>query len=411
MMRLALLAAVALIVAPSHVLAWGQPTHGAISFNVLERFAGEMPRVCSDPATRNTYLHASYSPDQYVLQGPEYVHLDRNFSLFLFKHAKNARQLAIAYGWSTHQEEDSVGHGRYITEDGMTHLLKELTMDARFLFQGSRGESQTVKEAGAAWDAEQIEAASRDYTAKYGSKYKVISQAMANTTGYVFTAYMTAVKGILYALWYGRIKWKPDLYPRTEWQGYVLESVEQARKWCKDPFSFSNSSLEAADAARFQGLFKQPDLSNEVEPVREEAPLEDSAATLARVTAAVESYSANRKRAPLVSSFGNPKDAEHGNSHIMLQNEKLVALGGELLKCQSIKLEERTEGGFHHVRARVLSKKKFMVDMARLLKNSGVFGTDARVAPGAGGSMQDFLNSLAADAEKAAQEAPEEPEQ
>lgn len=410
-MRVLVLALFALSLVPGHVLAWGQPTHGAISYNVLEKHGAAMPRVCTDAATRNTYLHASYSPDQYVLQGPEYVHLDRNFSLYLFKHAKNARQLALAYGWSTHQEEDSVGHGRYITEVGMTHLLKELTMDARFLFQGSRGESQTVKEAGAAWDGEQIEAASRDYTAKYGTKYKVITASMANTVGYVFTAYMTAVKGICYALWYGRIKWKPDLYPRSEWQPYVLESVEQARKWCKDPFSFSNSSLEVADAARFQGLFKQPDLSNEVEQVREEAPLVDSNETLANVTAAVASYQNNRKRAPMASAFGNPTDPEHGNSHLMLQNDKLIALGGELLKSQSIKLEEHAEGGFHQVRARVLSKKKFMVDMARLLKESNLFGADARVAPGAGGSMTDFLNSLVKDAEKAAQEAPEEPEQ
>lgn len=410
MMRFLTLAALALTAVPTSLLAWGQPTHGCISYNLLEKHGTAMPKVCTDTATRNTYLHASYSPDMYVLQGPEYVHLDRQFALYLFKHAKNARQLAIAYGWSTHQEEDSVGHGRYITEVGMTHLLKELTMDARFLFQGSRGEATTVREAGAAWDAEQIENASRDYAAKYGSKYPVISQAKSNTTGYVFSAYMTAVKGVLYALWYGRIKWKPDLYPRTEWQGYLLESVEQARKWCGDPFSFSNASADLKQSDRFAGLFKTPELGDEVAPVREEAPLVESSETLANVAAAVGAYQAQAKRQPMVSPFGNPKDPERANSHLMLQSERLVALGQKLMACPSIKVEERAEGGFHEVRCKVVSKRKFMVDMARLLKESGAVGTDARVAPGAGGTMEDFFTSLAQDAEKAAQEAPEEPE-
>lgn len=400
------------LLCPASLFAWGQPTHACISHNTLEKHAATMPKVCLDPATRPTYLHASYSPDMYVLQGPEYVHVDRQFSLLLFQHAKTARQLALAYGWSTHQEEDSVGHGRYITESGLPHMYKELVMDARFLFQGSRGESTTVKELGSAWDAEQIEAATRDYAAKYGSKHPVISQAMANTTGYVFAAYITAVKGVLYALWYGRIKWKPDLYPRSQWQGFLLESVEQTRKWCADPFSFSGSSSELSAAVGFTALFKAPGHAElEVAPSVEAAPVAPEF-TNAQVARAVAAYEQEAGKRPLVRAFGRASNHDSGSSHVLLQHSRFVKLGQKLMASGGIKLEERADGAYHQVRARVTSKRKFMKDLSSMLKQGGAapFAADARVARGAGGAVEDFFGELAKDADKAAQEAPEEPE-
>lgn len=409
MNRMLALALLALAAVPSSLLAWGQPTHACLSYDTIEAHGAKMPKVATDPATKDTYLHASYSPDMYVLQGPEYVHLDREFSLFLFKHAKTARQLAIAYGWSTHQEEDSVGHGRYIREVGLPHLYKELCMDCRFLMQGSRGESDTVKGIAAAWDAEQIEAATRDYAAKYGSKWPVISQSTANTTGYVFSAYCTAVKGVLYALWYGRIKWHKEIYPRSEWQGYVQEAVEQAHKWCEDPFSFSGSTAETESAKRFTALFAAPSNGDEVAPSTADAalPLIEPEKTLANVAAAVSGYEEAKSKTPRVSAFGG-KNGE--NSHVLLQGTEFIKLGNTLMQSKSLQVEEKNEGTFHMVRTHIKNKKAFLKDLATALKSSGLTMKDARIAPGAGGSMDDFFSGLQHDAEQGASDAPAEPE-
>ena len=406
MTRMLALALLALGLAPSNLLAWGQCTHACLTFDTLEKHGAEMPKVATDPATKDTYIHASYSPDMYVLQGPEYVHLDREFSLLLFKHAKTARQLAVAYGWSTHQEEDSVGHGRYITEVGLPHMYKEMVMDSRFLFQGSKGESDTVKHAGAAWDAEMIEAASRDYSEKYGSKYPVISQAMANTTGYVFSAYITALKATEYALWYGRVKWHSDLYPRSEWQGYVAEAVDQAHKWCADPFSFSGSSAETANAAMFKTLFVAPAQGEEVAPAGDLTEVNPDQ-TLANIANAVAGYDEHQSKMPRVSAFGG-KGPEGEVSHVMLQQARFIKLGQKLLTTKNIKVQETGEGAFHEVRTQITSKRKFLADVARLLKETSA--VDARVAPGASGTMDGFFSDLQKDAEKGSQDAPEEPE-
>ncbi|MBI3891590.1 MAG: hypothetical protein HY303_08685 [Candidatus Wallbacteria bacterium] len=161
------LSVLALSLMPGAALGWGQPDHAVLGLHVVEQFGSVLPAFCTAPDTRNTFIMANYSPDYFVLQGPHYVHLDRNFPIFMIAHAQDSRALAYAYGWGAHQEEDEVGHGRYIIEKGLPHLYKEIVMGTRLMYQGNDTERKMVRSCSSVWDARLINLASKDYVAKY----------------------------------------------------------------------------------------------------------------------------------------------------------------------------------------------------------------------------------------------------
>ncbi|MBI4869883.1 MAG: hypothetical protein HY816_23325 [Candidatus Wallbacteria bacterium] len=369
--------------------AWGQPDHAVLGLQVVQKYGSSLPAFLTAPETRNTFILANYSPDYFVLQGPHYVHLDRNFPIFMISHARDSRALAYAYGWGAHQEEDEVGHGRYIVEKGMPHLYKEIVMGARLMYQGTSEERKLVRNASSVWDARLINLATKDYRAKYGpEKYREISEIEANTVGYAFAAYLAGLKAVQVVLWYGRLKWKPDIYPISQWSGYQAEAVEQCRKWAIDPMAFSNVSDESERRQLFQKAFASGD---EAVPLAQPMVKVDSSKTKVRIRQAVQAMTA-----------GAAKTAGKGDQpiggHPLMANPEFLDVCDGMLDSRSVKVQEQASGDTRQIDVQVTEDKQLLKD----------FQAAAEAQPGRKGiwpafaaqqqEMRDLMRTLAREA-------------
>lgn len=394
------------ILCPGQLAAWGQPAHAVTSWNTILKYGDRLPSACRDDDTRDLYLYASYGPDQYILHGPEYIHIDRHFSQMLFARAQSKEQLAFAYGWVSHQEQDVSGHGRYITESGMDHIYKELVIDSRLLKQGDFGERRVVREMKSVWDTGMISGATEDYVARYGSKYPVLSPANVNTTGYVFSVYLVAVKGILYALWYGRVKWKPSLFPRDDWHLFEEESVVQTYRWVHAPLSFGTDTRELQRLENFG--FKMMDgegLEPPEFPSLGSGVAVGEAQTLDAIHAALEEFKSTED--PFTKGVSpNFLAAATASSHVGVKDQRFVLLGERLIESGAVGMKESVVGDIHQVEVEVKSLRKLLVELGRALAKGGEWGGERVDLTGG----DDLFTQLGEIVDRAADEAPDAPE-
>ncbi len=394
-------------VSPDRLLAWGQPEHAVIGETMLRRYSGEVPGELSASATRDAYVYGCYGPDGYLFHGPEYVHLDRHFGLLLLQNARDSRTMAFAYGWASHQEQDVSGHGRYIRESGLTHLKKEITLGTRIRYQGEGYERDVIKGMKAIFDVDQIHTSSVQYAERFGAHNQVVSRRHAELAGLGYGAYLTALKGILWASWYGYLKWKPSVFPRSEWQRTFEESVVYTRDWCKDPQSFSGSASEALRVGLFD-RFSAEAFSPRAEPRTTELTERDPAAAAHRVRNAVQE---------LITGDGGPvagiRTSRPGlvartvypASHGMLRDDQLVSLGAELANSSGIRMEEKTDGSFWSVEPVVVDAKAMGRDLLRILKDRGDMGIFSAGHPE--GERDEFFTNLEAYTERALEQGSE----
>lgn len=371
--RLSLLAALAL---PALGLAWGQPEHAVQGAETLKRFGHELPPSLSVPGAREDFIYACYSPDGYLFHGPEYVHLDRHFALMLQSRATDARGEALAYGWASHQEQDTAGHGRYINDSGLAHLKKELSVGTRLRYQGSRWEKDIIKGMRAVFDVDAIHDSSKEYVNHFGSQYEVITKRHAKITGYGYAAYLTALKSIQWSMYYGYLKWKPSKYPRSEWQIPFVESVILTRDWCKDPFSFSGTLSQVLRKGAFGAMVARA-LNPEPLAVESELIEQDPADAAHRVRGAVAELLA--KDGGAVSgarSMTGELHVDHfPDSHVLVRDDQFVQLGAALATSSGIRMEERTDGHFYEVEPVVVDPTALARDtLAILRERSGGLG-------------------------------------
>lgn len=399
------------VMLPRLALGWGQPTHAAIAEYALKKGGAKLDAACTSPATRDVFVYGSYSPDIFLMHGPRYIHVDRDFSKFMYAHAKDQRQLALAHGWGAHQEQDTMGHGRYIVEHGLPHVLKELSVDTRLYMQGPDFIKHCVRNLQSIWDDEQIAAASADYAAKYGNGAKTISAANARASGYVYSAYLGAVKGAMIALWYGRLKWKPELYPKTDWDPFVDMSADQTLRWCLSPQSFASSSQEIEQRQNFaqrEGGEEQL-FSEDLPPAPEmqDVSPEDALAELKTAMNVYRTEEQAEAAAAAPASHGlRGCDVCRRDSHVLLDSSRFVELGNALLTSGAMSLVEQRHEAFHVVRIKVQSKRRLLKEMVSFL-GSDLFA----VSEGAEATEEDdFFTQLKQLAEKGLDTAGEGPE-
>jgi hypothetical protein len=268
-------------------------------------------------------------------------------------------------------------------------MYKEIVMGARLMYQGTSEERKLVRNASSVWDARLINLATKDYRAKYGpEKYREISEIEANTVGYAFAAYLAGLKAVQVVLWYGRLKWKPDIYPISQWSGYQAEAVEQCRKWAIDPMAFSNVSDESERRQLFQKAFASGD---EAVPLAQPMAKVDSSKTKVRIRQAVQAMTA-----------GAAKTAGKGDQpiggHPLMANPEFLDVCDGMLDSRSVKVQEQASGDTRQIDVQVSEDKQLLKD----------FQAAAEAQPGRKGiwpafaaqqqEMRDLMRTLAREA-------------
>lgn len=380
------------LLAPA-ALGWGQPDHAVLGEGTLRRHGSELPPELSDQASRDAFVYGCYSPDGYLFHGPDYVHLDRHYAVLMLKHAKDARGRALAYGWAAHMEQDVAGHGRYIKEGGLSHLEKELAVGTRIRHQGKGWEKDVIRGLRAIFDVEQVHAASAEYVATHGAGYKVISRRHARLTGLGYSAYLTALHGVMFANYWGNLRWRKNKFPRSGWQQYFDESLTLTTMWSKDFQAFSRSSVAARQHGKFSRLQAALDLPPAAPVASPLSALEGE--TLRReVVDAVRELSAKRAAAnaqPIFTHAGF--DAAAGDmpySHVLVQDPDFFELGAQLLEADAASLSGETDGSFYSVEPRPEDARRVLTAMRDALEGAALVGM--RSSPGERGQ---FFSELA----------------
>jgi hypothetical protein len=380
------------LLAPA-ALGWGQPDHAVLGEGTLRAHSSELPPELSDQASRDAFVYGCYSPDGYLFHGPDYVHLDRHYAVLMLKHARDERGRALAYGWAAHMEQDVAGHGRYIKESGLDHLKKELSVGTRIRYQGKRWEKKVIKGLRAIFDVEQVHAASAEYVATHGGGYKVISRRHAKLTGLGYSAYLTALHGVMFANYWGNLKWRKGKYPRSEWQFAFDEALGLTHMWSKDFHSFARSSVAARQRNRFSELQAALDLPPAA-PAASPLTLLDGRALRAEVVNAVRELSEERAKAGATPLFAHAGfDAAQGDmpySHVLVQDPDFYELGARILEADAATLDGETDGSFYAVEPRPQDPRSVLLAMQDALESGALVGL--RSMPGERGQ---FFSELA----------------
>lgn len=392
--KLALVATSLGLAAVASSFAWGQPEHAVLGETVLRKASAALPPELSAPETRGTYVYGCFSPDGFLFHGPTYVHLDRQFAVFMLNRARDARGVAAAYGWASHMEQDAAGHGRYIKESGLTHLIKEVACGTRVRYQGADWEKDTIRGLRAVFDADQIHQASVDYATTYGAEYDVISKRHARLTGTGYAAYLTALKGIMFANYYGNLKWRPQKYPRSEFQPALTEAAGLTENWCRDFRSFSRSTAESLKSALFghlEELLAEP-------PLGAPGPLEavPSERAAHEVREAVQEIMELRRAAPRPPLFAHHDFQEARgdlpDSHVLVQDPAFYELGASLATSSAVQMVEHTDGSFYSIEPVITDEELLVRDMLEVLEGQGGVGFFAE--GGLAGDRGEFYQQL-----------------
>lgn len=390
---------IACIFLPSLAWGWGQPEHAVLGETVLRRFGEKLPAELSQPESRDAFVYGCFSPDGFLFHGPTYVHLDRHFAALLLARATDAREFALAYGWASHQQQDAAGHGRYIKEDGLDHLKKEVSLGTRVRYQGSGFEKRIIKSLKAIFDADLIHQASQDYADTHGPETKVISRRHAQVTGMGYGAYLTGLKGVMFATYYGKLRRNPDLYPRSEWQFAFDEAIGLTQDWCQNFGAFSRSSL---DQLRSQNFLARLDSSRSVEvrPLETEPPERTKEAVLE----AVDELLQTRAKAAHRPAFTDPGfEASRGDlpySHVMVQDDLFLKMGAHLVASDAVEMRSQSDGSFTVVEPIVVDEAALLRELVQFLddlpETVGVKNSDGFV-----GERGSFFQELQENAHKA----------
>lgn len=388
------------LMAPA-ALGWGQPEHAVLGEATLQKFAADLPGDLSAPDTRETYVYACYSPDGFLFHGPVYVHLDRRFAVLLLQHAQDARQRALAYGWASHMEQDVAGHGRYIRESGLDHLKKEIACGTRVRWQGQKWEKKVIQGLRAVFDVDQVHLASADYAAEHPGS-EVLSRRHVKLTGLGYSAYLTALHGVMFANYWGNLKWNSDKYPRSEWQFAFDESIGLTHEWAKDFHAFSRSSVASMRRGRFARL--QAALAIPAEVPRA-APLEpiEGVDIRAEVVDAVRELSAGRAAANRPLHFMGHDDHGHAHegdlphSHVLVQDPDFFELGARILEAKAADVSGQTDGHFYDLEPRPKDARAVLTAMRDALGGGGALA-GLRSAPGERGQFYAELAALTEEA-------------
>ena len=375
-------------------LGWGQPDHAVLGEGTLRAHGAELPPELSDQASRDAFVYGCYSPDGYLFHGPTYVHLDRHYAVLMLKHARDARGRALAYGWAAHMEQDVAGHGRYIKESGLSHLKKEMAVGTRLRHQGKGWEKDVIRGLRAIFDVEQVHGASAEYAAIHGSGYEVISKRHAKLTGLGYSAYLTALHGVMFANYWGHLRWKKGKYPRSDWQFAFDESLGLTTMWAKDFHAFSRSSIAARQRGRFSRLQAALSLPPAAPTAAPLVALEGDTLR-SEVVDAVRQLSAERAAAAAVPVFPPAGyDAARGDmpsSHVLVQDPDFYELGAQLLEADAASLSGETDGSFYSVEPRPENVRKVLEAMQEALEGSLV---GVRSTPGERGRFYSELADL-----------------
>ncbi|MBI3891591.1 MAG: hypothetical protein HY303_08690 [Candidatus Wallbacteria bacterium] len=174
----------------------------------------------------------------------------------------------------------------------------------------------------------------------------------ANTVGYAFAAYLAGLKAVQCAMWYGRIKWKSDLFPRSEWSGFQNEAAEQCRKWCVNPMSFSNVSDDGQRKQLFQKAFAEGD---EAVPLATPMVKVDATQTKVRIRQAVQALTGGTAKT-------NVRREPAMGGHPLMQNPEFFAVCDGLLDSKSVQLAEQASGDTRQIDVDIKEDKQLLKD-------------------------------------------------